>query len=267
MWPVFLTYVLAFVGIVACTVVAAGVLRSLQPDLPDGEVFQGLPALLAGGLASSTALLATMLAAVRPLTPARLRLTPGRERGRDLLAIIVGTLALGQALDSIVSLTGLGRQGSMESIRQALEGAAGPDLFGAVVVIGLLAGSAEELFFRGYMQTALGERWPRRHAIVVTSACFGLLHLEWRHALLALALGLWLGTVTEVCGSVLPAMAAHVVNNGLFTVLTAGVGPTEGRGLNLGLLAVSVLAFAGCALWLRRSLPGFAPRPVGPPGA
>lgn len=258
---------LAFVGIVACTVVAAAVLRTLDPDLPDQDVFDGLPALLAGGIASSVALLVTVSAVVRPLGAARLRLLPGRERGSHLLAAIVGTVALGQALDSIMAISGLARHGSMVAIRRALQAASGPDLFGAVVVIGLLAGSAEEVFFRGYMQTMLGERWRAWVAVAVTSLCFGLLHMEWRHAVLAVVLGLWLGSVTELCGSALPAVAAHVVNNTLFTLLTATVGTTEAVRVNVWLLAGSGSVFVACAAWLIRTLPrgGAVPtlRPLG----
>ena len=54
--------------------------------------------------------------------------------------------------------------------RRVLETAVGPDLFGAVVVFGVIAGAAEELFFRGYMQTRLAEAWGPSRAIVVTAA-------------------------------------------------------------------------------------------------
>jgi len=140
-------------------------------------------------------------------------------------------------------------------IRRALAGAVGPDLFLAVVVIGVLAGTAEEAFFRAYMQTRLGERLPPAAAVVIASMCFGVLHLEWLHAGQAFALGLYLGWITELAGSALPAVACHVINNTLFTILTAQWGTLEGFGLNAGLATVSGLAFAGCVLWLHRRRP------------
>src|SRR5438128_655453 len=133
-WPVFFVYVLAFVAIVAFTIVAAVGLRVLYPDLAESELFNGLPGLLAGGVASSLALSVTVLSVSRPLDLGRLRLRPGRETGRDLVAIVLGTLALGQALDSLTLLAGLGQRGSMAVIRRALEGAAGrsrPEACGA----------------------------------------------------------------------------------------------------------------------------------------
>ena len=170
--------------------------KAALPDMSEREIFDGLPGLLAGGVASSVALIATVLAVARPVDPARLRLVPGRETGDQLAAMIVGTLALAQALDSATILAGLGNRGAMAVIRRALEGAAGPELFAAVVVIGVLAGSAEEVFFRGHMQNRLRERWPPALAVVVTSvasACSPGVD----PAGLALALGVWLGFITE----------------------------------------------------------------------
>lgn len=257
-WPVLVAYLLAFVSIVSFSLVAAVMVRAAFPELSEREVFDGLPGILAGGMASSAALLVTLLIVSRPLDAARLRLVPGRETGDQLAAMIVGTLALGQALDSATVLAGLANHGAMAVIRRAIEGAAGPDLFAAVVVIGVLAGSAEEVFFRGYMQTRLRERWSAPIAIVVTSLAFALLHLEWIHAVMALGLGVWLGFVTERAGSALPAVAAHVVNNMLYTVLTAAFGTPQDRALNLALLTGAAVLFIGCALWIRR-LPSAPP--------
>lgn len=251
-WPVFVAYVLAAFSIVSFSIVAAVMVRAAFPEMSEREVFDGLPGLLAGGTASSMALIVTLLIVARPVDPARLRLIPGRETGDQLIAMILGTLALGQALDSATLLAGLGNRGAMAAIRRAIEGAAGPELFAAVVVIGVLAGSAEEVFFRGYMQGRLRERWGPPIAVVVTSVAFGLLHLEWIHATLALGLGLWLGFVTERAGSALPAVAAHVVNNAVFTVLTATLGTPQDRTLNMALLTGSTVIFFGCAFWLWR---------------
>lgn len=254
MWPVFLAYFVAVVAILAFSFVALGLLQELYPELGPAELFDTLPGLLAGALASSAALVVTVLLVARPLDAARLRLRPGRETGAQLALIILGVLALGQALDSLTMLTGLGDRGALAVIRRAIERAQGPELFAAVLVIGVVAGAAEELFFRAYMLSRLAERWPPAAAVVVSSAAFGLLHIEWLHALLAFALGLYLGFVTLRAGSALPAIAAHVVNNILFTMLTATVGWVEGVGANAALGGASALVFAGCLARLSRVL-------------
>jgi membrane protease YdiL (CAAX protease family) len=254
-WPVLVAYVLAFVAIVAFSIVAADLARALYPDVPEHELLAGLPGLLAGGLASSTALAITVLAVSRPFDPARLRLRPGRERGLDLVLALAGTLGLGQALDSAVALAGLADRGALAIIRRALESAAGPELFAAVVILGPMAGTAEEVFFRGYVQTTLVQRWRPAVAIAVTSLAFGLLHLEWLHALLALVLGLWLGFLTERFDSVLPALTAHVVNNALFTLLAATIGGVPGVRVNAALGVAGLLVFAGSLTMLLRRKP------------
>ena len=243
-------YVGAFAAIIAFSLVAAGIVRGLNPDLPEPAVFEGLPGLLAGAVASSVALVLTALAANRGAPLSALRLVPGRETGRTLVVMVVGMLALGQALDSLTMLAGLGQRGSMVAIRKALAQAVGPDLFLAVLVIGVLAGTAEEVFFRGYMQTRLAGRLPPRLAVVITSTSFGVLHIEWLHAFL---LGLYLGWITELAGSALPAVACHVINNAVFTLLTAVWGAIEGVGVNAGLVAGCVVAFGGCVIWLHRT--------------
>ncbi len=259
LWPVFVVYLAAFVGIIAASLVAALIVHDLYPDLSPQAALQSLPGLIAGGLASSSVLALTVLAVTRPFRAAALRLVPGREGGLDLAAMIVGTLALGQMLDSAAILAGVGQRGATAMIRHALEGAAGPELFDAVIVIGVMAGAAEEMFFRGYMQTQLRARWPAWAAVAVTSGCFGLLHIEWLHAVLALALGLYFGALTEMTGSALPAVACHIINNVVFTVLTARAGSIDGFRPNVVLLGLGAAVFVACLAWLRSSFAAAPP--------
>ena len=253
-WPVFVAYVMAIATIVLASLTALAALRVANPDVPDLELLSGVTGLIAGALASSTALILTVALMSQPFDAVALRLVPGRERGIDLAAAVVGMLALGQVLDSLAMLAGLGGTGSMPMIRRALTGVQGADLFAAIVVLGLMAGAAEELFFRGYMQTRLRAAWPPAAAVTVTSVAFGLLHMEWVHASMAFVLGLYLGMLTERTGSALPAIVCHVVNNSLFTVLTALTGTVESRRVNVMLLATSAAIFLVCVGLLRHRL-------------
>ena len=97
-WPIFAAYLLAFVSIVSFSLVAAIMLRAAFPEMSEREVFDGLPGLLAGGMASSAALLVTLFIVARPLHPARLRLVPGRETGGQLAAMILPRSARRQGL-------------------------------------------------------------------------------------------------------------------------------------------------------------------------
>jgi membrane protease YdiL (CAAX protease family) len=252
---VFATYGAAVAGIFVMTGVAIEVLRSVYPDVPEVTLVRTLPGLLAGSLAASSGLLLTLVLVVRPLDPARLRLQPGRETAGTLTAAVVGLLALGQALDSVTVLLGLDARGSLQLIRRVLEGTTGPDLFGAVVVLGVVAGVAEEVFFRGYMQSRLREHWSALAAVGATSISFAVLHADLSavHMVLALALGVYLGFVAEATGSALPCIVGHVVNNVVYTLQTALGVSVAGREANAAAAVVGAALVVGCVLWVRRT--------------
>jgi membrane protease YdiL (CAAX protease family) len=259
-WRVFATYVAAVLGIFLTTSLALEFLHSAYPDVPQTTVIRTLPGMIAGSLAASSGLLLT-LALVVGLDPVRLRLRPGWETGPTLIVMALGTLALGQALDSVTALLGFGSRGTLEVIRQVLEQTRGPDLFAAVLVFGVGAGAAEEIFFRGYMQARLRERWTAPVAVLASSSAFAILHVDASgvHVVLALALGVYLGFVAEVSGSTLPAIVCHVVNNVVSTMQTAlGFGVLS-RDHNAIASVACAVVFVACVLWLRRATPGPTP--------
>jgi membrane protease YdiL (CAAX protease family) len=260
-WRVFATYLAAVAAIFATSGVAILALKSTFPDVADQALLQSLPGLIAGSLASSIALVLTILLIVQPPTAATLRLLPGWETGRALAIMVLGMLTLGQLLDSLTTLLGWAQDGTMVMVRRALEGTVGPDLFGAVIVFGLVAGAAEEVFFRGFMLTRLREHWGSRRAIVASAACFGILHVDANglHIALAFAMGMYLGFVVERTGSTLPAIVCHVVNNIVYTLQTALGGTLDDRATNAGLAAGCALIFAACVAWLRRAQPPATP--------
>ncbi len=260
LWPVLGVYLVAFVAIVVFSVIALHFVHVLTPDVPTEQLADSFAGLLAGAVASSSALVFTLLLCARPLDRASLRLAPGTESGRQLLVMVVGMLCLSQTLDSVTVVTGLANRGNLPVIRRALEGVAGPDLFAAIIIIGFAAGIAEELFFRGWMLTRLQARWPAAPAVLVSSLAFAVLHLEPIHAALAMALGAYLGFITARSGSVLPAIVCHVINNAQSTLLTATIGTVDGRSLNVALATGTAVVFVACVAWLTRTL-----RPAPPP--
>ena len=79
-----------------------------------------------------------------------------------------------------------------------------------ITAIGLLSGIAEELFFRGALQTTVG--------LVPASLAFGLAHLVPRHpfwnwSLYAAFAGFLLGCLFELTHYLLPVMLAHALTN------------------------------------------------------
>ncbi len=85
-----------------------------------------------------------------------------------------------------------------------------PDL----IWLGLLPGLSEELLFRGVMLPALGFDWL---ALILSSACFGVLHLsgkdQWAYSVWATLVGLILGYCALITGNLLIPITAHVVTN------------------------------------------------------
>jgi uncharacterized protein len=254
-WHVFATYAAAVGAIFVTTAIAIETLHTIYPDEPETKLLETLPGLMAGTLAASTGLLASLALFVRSLTPARLRLLPGWETGPTIAVAVLGLLALGQALESVTVLVGLADSPALVLIRRMLQGTTGLDLFGAVIVLGLIAGSAEEIFFRGYMQSRLREHWPPLASVLVTSAAFAVLHVDISlvHIVLAFALGLYLGWVVEITGSALPAITCHIANNVLYTLQTALGVTAQGRDANVIAAPIAAAVFVACVLWVRRA--------------
>jgi len=80
---------------------------------------------------------------------------------------------------------------------------------------GVVAPLAEELFFRGLLQTyAVGLLRRRWTAIVLTSIVFGLVHASQPQTVVALIVfGVLLGYVYESTGAILPPLAVHALFN------------------------------------------------------
>jgi uncharacterized protein len=83
-----------------------------------------------------------------------------------------------------------------------------------LVWLGLLPGMSEELLFRGVMLPAIGLTW---FGILVTSACFGVLHFSGSqhvsYVLWATIIGGVLGYSAIMTGSLLVPIVAHVTTN------------------------------------------------------
>lgn len=90
----------------------------------------------------------------------------------------------------------------------------------AATTLALLLPAAlwEELLTRGYLFTLIRERIGARRAILITSALFGLLHVEnagatWQSVALVTLAGIFLGTIRVAFDSLYAAWSAHVAWN------------------------------------------------------
>ncbi len=178
----------------------------------------------------------------KPLA-ARLGLAGARLSRRGWWAAILGGLALSQATDLVLQLSGTGRGPALGFMIEALGGAHGRGLALALLIVGLGAGTVEELFFRGFAQRRLVARYGGPVGIAIAAALFALAHGDPRHAAFAFCFGVFVGAVARWSDSTAPAIAVHVVNNTV-SVLTIAAGFD---GLETRLPRV-VLALAGVAL-------------------
>ena len=110
----------------------------------------------------------------------------------------------------------------------------------------LLAPACEEIAFRGYLQSALRLRMRDGAALWVGSLLFAGMHLNPVSLPGLLLLGLLFGWLALRAGSIWPAVAAHLANNGISSVLAAsGLAQASPAAVPLGSLLGPLALSAG----------------------
>lgn len=212
--------VLAFVGSTVFMLLAAIVVFADEPPSPDElrspefmkSLMENYPIVAASVVGTAVALVGV------PLIVAKLTRTSIKEglgfRGAPLVTFVVapiGILALGPTSEQLVSLM---KWLLPNATLNALES------IGALVsahpawmlwpVIALSPGIAEEVFFRGLVQRAVGFGW---RAIVISGLSFSFFHMDPHHVAGVLPLGFYLAWVGARTGTTLVPIVAHIVNN------------------------------------------------------
>ncbi|MDW8302061.1 MAG: CPBP family intramembrane glutamic endopeptidase [Bacteroidia bacterium] len=100
-----------------------------------------------------------------------------------------------------------------------------------LLIIALVPGIGEELFFRGFMQNTLLKVAHHHVAIWVTAAVFSAIHFQFMGFIPRIILGAYLGYLAYYGKSILPSMLAHTFNNGMQVLMVY---------LNQDLLGMSV---------------------------
>lgn len=181
----------------------------------------------------------------------RLRLTRPLISPFGMAAAVCGTLAVSLAFDGLSQMNVLPESPVLDELSRVLGAMTGFSLIGAVLTIGIAPGIAEELLFRGYIQTRLTQRWGAGVGVVVTALLFGLMHMDLVHGAFAVVMGLFLGYLTERTGSIRPAMICHATNN-IISTLTASSEDTTIGAAAPGLVFVAaclLLALSTAYLW------------------
>lgn len=142
----------------------------------------------------------------------RLVLMP-RDKVTLLLGVAAGVLSgvSAQAVVGLATKLGWAPAGGAPLELQTVAG------WMALLAIVVMAPVVEEMFFRGWLQSAIASQLPsarRWHAVVYTAAAFGAVHFGSLY-LPQFTLGLLAGALFARGGGLLPAMLAHVVHNAL----------------------------------------------------
>ena len=89
-----------------------------------------------------------------------------------------------------------------------------------MVVVALIPAIGEELTFRGVLQQALTRKMKNPHvAIILSAAIFSFIHFQFYGFLPRMFLGILLGYMFYVTGSLWTSMLMHFLNNGTAVVL------------------------------------------------
>ncbi|WP_018128281.1 CPBP family intramembrane glutamic endopeptidase [Balneola vulgaris] len=84
----------------------------------------------------------------------------------------------------------------------------------AFIHIGIVPSLFEEVMFRGYIQRALEKSWGIMAGILISGILFGMYHIQPSNLIPLSVLGILFAYITYVSNSLIPAMVAHLINNG-----------------------------------------------------
>lgn len=85
--------------------------------------------------------------------------------------------------------------------------------------IALVPSLCEEVLFRGYILRAFEKSWGIITGVIISGIIFGMFHLQLGNMLPLATLGILLGLMTWLSGSIWPAVLAHFINNGSAVVV------------------------------------------------
>lgn len=262
-WPVLVAYLVAIGLVLGATVVLVFVVALARTGGQVAHVQDeatrfafSAPGVMTAAVVSASVLAVDALVTARLLgrgVAARLRLGPTRAAPLGVFAAVAGMAGLSLAAGAAADRLGVRHEGTMEDIARALAHSSPGGVVLAVVTIAVAPAIAEEIFFRGLMQTRLVARLGGWAGIVAASAAFGLMHMDPVQSPLAFVLGLFLGWVTERFGGIRPSIAAHAVNNAIFVAVASFGSHVGSRGAGShGADLASIVA--GAAVWLGATL-------------
>ena len=125
-----------------------------------------------------------------------------------------------------------------------------------LVVIALIPAVGEEMTFRGVLQQSLTRRMNPHIAIILSAAIFSFFHFQFYGFLPRLFLGILLGYMFYITGSLWTSILMHFVNNGAAVTLyyLGNIGVIEdaehwGETQNVWIIVASTVMTLGLIIW------------------
>ncbi len=131
------------------------------------------------------------------------------------LFMVIGAVFVGLLLTAITSFI---FKESGENAVEGMEAFIGDSFVVTLLVVALTPAICEELFFRGYVFTAMEGKLKYVNAILVSSAIFGVYHMSIVKFFTTAFLGMVICYVAHKSGSIFPGMIMHFTNNALSCV-------------------------------------------------
>lgn len=172
--------------------------------------------------------------------------------GATQAILVAGALGLSMGLDVALAWAEVWEGSRLEWLDRALYDASANAWAPLFMGLALAPGIAEELLFRGLILGSLARRVGVASGLLISAAIFGAIHLDAAQGAAAAVIGLYLGCVVIVTGSIRVAVIAHVANNSFALLDGVLLDPDRDAtradvlglvvGLALVLLAVRILA-------------------------
>lgn len=176
------------------------------PNAPETEPLTRTQVLIAMGVTA----VVLLLVAKGWMQFGKVTLLPIQLTGKAALVGVGLGLGITIASSIVYRVWGTYRRSADYYLELILEPLLLPDL----VWLGLLPGLSEELLFRGVMLPEFGLNFE---GILISSACFGVLHLsnlkQWSYVVWATCIGALLGYSAIWTGNLLVPIVAHVLTN------------------------------------------------------
>ncbi len=131
------------------------------------------------------------------------------------------SISLPQCLHGVESWMREAEDNARGSVEMVLGGTSVGDLVVSLLIVGLLAGFSEELFFRGALQRLLAsERLNPHVAIWITAFIFSSFHVQFYGFFPRLLLGAYFGYLLYKSGSIWLPVTVHACNNAMVVITT-----------------------------------------------